>query len=44
MRYREPMRSEFDSDEEYESSRSAWEFEEDMKAEEYFLERRGFEF
>ena len=33
--YREPMRSEFDTDEEYESAKSAYECAEDMYAEEY---------
>ena len=42
-RYREPMRSDFETEEEYESAKSAYEFAEDMYAEEYFLRSRGFE-
>ena len=38
-RYREPKRSDFDTEEEYESAKSAYECAEDMYAEEY-LERK----
>ena len=42
-RYQEPIRSDFDTEDEYESAKSAYEFAEDMYAEEYFLRSRGFE-
>ena len=38
-RYREPKRSDFDTEEEYESAKYAYECAEDMYAEEY-LERK----
>lgn len=38
-----PQRCDFDTDEEYESAKSAYECAEDMYAEEYFLRTRGFD-
>lgn len=39
--YHEPMRSDFDTDEEYESAKSAYECAEDMYAEEYLEGKRA---
>jgi hypothetical protein len=36
------MRSDFETDEEYESAKSAYECAEDMYAEEYIERKRGF--
>ena len=40
-RYREPVRSEFDSDEEYYAAKDAYEFMEDLYTEEYIERQRG---
>ena len=40
-RYHEPMQSDFETDEEYESAKSAYECAEDMYAEEYIERKRG---
>lgn len=40
-KYHEPMRSDFETDEEYESAKSAYECAEDMYAEEYIERKRG---
>ena len=40
-RYHEPMRSDFKTDEEYESAKSAYECAEDMYADEYLERVRG---
>lgn len=40
-RYHEPMRSDFDSDEEYYAALDAYEYMEDLYAEEYIESQRG---
>lgn len=40
-RYHEPMRSDFETEEEYESAKLAYEYAEDMYAEEYIERKRG---
>ena len=40
-KYREPIRADFETDEDYESAKSAYEYAEDMYAEEYLERKRG---